>query len=332
MIGPDEARLGDALSLLLIAVLADAVLAGLPGLRDVLRAPAFAVRGLAGWCDARLNRPHRSEAARRIRGILVILVIAGAAWAAGFAVERLVRAEGAWPGLEAVVLLFLLWHRAAFDLARAVAARLRAGDESGARAALARLSPSDAAAPDAYSVARAAIEAEARGFGAGVVGVTLWYVAFGLPGAVLFRAVHEASLRIGQGAAPGAAFGAAAFRLDSLLGLIPAPVAGTLLALAAIFVPRANPLRGFRVMIRDFAKHGSPLSGWTFAAVAGALGLALAGPRRGAPDEVPPGWIGDGRARAEPADVGRASYLFAVAGLIHIGLLAGAFALLRAAA
>ena len=331
MIGPVEARLGDALSLLLIAVLADAVLAGLPGLRDVLRAPAFAVRGLAGWCDARLNRPHRSAAARRIRGILVILVIAAASWAAGVAIERLVRAEGAWPGLEAIVLLFLLWQRAPFDLARAVAARLRAGDEAGANAALARLLPGDASAPDGYSVARAAIGAEATSFGAGVVGVTLWYVAFGLPGVFLFRVVHEASLRIGYSTAHGAPFGVPAFRLDSLLGLIPAPVAGTLLALAATFVPRANPFRGFRVMVRDFGKNGAPQSDWALGAVAGALGLALAGPRRTADGSAAGAWVGDGRARAEPADIGRASYLFAVAGLIHIGLLAGAFALLRAA-
>jgi adenosylcobinamide-phosphate synthase len=121
-----------------------------------------------------------------------------------------------------------------------------------------------------------------------------------------------------------------ALRLDALFGFFPAPVAGLLLALSGIFVPRANPFMGLTIMVRDFAKHRSPLSGWTFGAVAGALGLALAGPRRDAPDLSPSGWIGDGRARAEPADIARASYLFAVACLIHMGIIAGALALLRA--
>ena len=52
-------------------------------------------------------------------------------------------------------------------------------------------------------------------------------------------------------------------------------------------------------------KHRSPNAGWPEAAMAGALGLALAGPRRYAARVINDPWLGDGRARATVADIGR---------------------------
>ena len=56
-------------------------------------------------------------------------------------------------------------------------------------------------------------------------------------------------------------------------------------------------------------------------AVAGALGLALAGPRRYGTETVNDPWIGDGRARATALDIRRALYLYVVAGLILAALI-----------
>ena len=51
-------------------------------------------------------------------------------------------------------------------------------------------------------------------------------------------------------------------------------------------------------MLRDGRKHRSPNAGWPEAAMAGALGLALAGPRRYAEGVVADPWLGEGtRAR-----------------------------------
>ena len=43
--------------------------------------------------------------------------------------------------------------------------------------------------------------------------------------------------------------------------------------------------------------------------MAGALGLALAGPRRYAEGVVADPWVGEGTARAAPADIGRALFI-----------------------
>jgi adenosylcobinamide-phosphate synthase len=59
--------------------------------------------------------------------------------------------------------------------------------------------------------------------------------------------------------------------------------------------------------------------------MAGALGLALAGPRRYPEGLVADPWLGDGTARAATSDVRRALRLYRLACLIEGGLLLGAW-------
>ncbi len=313
--------LGDGLSLLLIAFLADAALGGIPGIRELLAAPLALVRQTAGALERRLNRERRGPKTRFVRGVLVMLFLAAVGWAVGQAAVDAIRDAGAGRGAEAAVLLFLAAQHRPFALARRVAASLRKDDRPAAAAALGQLAGCPVATDDPHAMARGAIEALATALAAGVVGLSLWYLAFGLPGACLYRIVHEAARRIGGTTPRGAAFGMATARLDALLGLVPGPVAGLALAVAALFVSGANPARALATMGRDFAKLAAPACGWTAGAVAGALGLALGGPRPGGAGGP---WIGDGRARAGAADVRGATYLFAVAALIHAGALAAA--------
>ena len=74
-------------------------------------------------------------------------------------------------------------------------------------------------------------------------------------------------------------------------------------------------------MRRDAGKHRSPNAGYPEAAMAGALGLSLAGPRvyGGAP--VEDAFMGDGRREAEAADIRRALALYRAADAILIVLL-----------
>ena len=62
-------------------------------------------------------------------------------------------------------------------------------------------------------------------------------------------------------------------------------------------------------MLRDGRKHRSPNAGWPEAAMAGALGLALAGPRHYHEGTVEDPLLGDGtpRAPAAPTSTGRCS-------------------------
>jgi adenosylcobinamide-phosphate synthase len=119
------------------------------------------------------------------------------------------------------------------------------------------------------------------------------------------------------------AFGWAAARFDDLMNLVPARVGGLLLAAAAIFTAGCRPGHAVTIMLRDARKHRSLNAGWPEGAMAGALGLALAGPRRYAQGVVADRWLGDGTARAATGDIARALSLYRLACLLEGGVLCG---------
>jgi adenosylcobinamide-phosphate synthase len=108
-----------------------------------------------------------------------------------------------------------------------------------------------------------------------------------------------------------------AARLDDVLNLVPARLAGLFLVAAASLVPSGDASGAWRAMRRDAGKHRSPNAGWPEAAMAGALGLALGGPRRYAETTVDDPWIGDGRTRATGQDIEAALSVYVAACLIN---------------
>jgi len=320
-IGPENFYGGGVpLGVLLAALLVDAVFAGIPGLRRVFAAPEATLGAIVSWLDGRRDR--RSAASRVARGLVAVLIVTVAAFAIGYVIAGLALGwRHGWIA-EIFVVASLLAQRSAFDGARSVARMLRSRGVEVGRATLAPSVSYDVSALDENAVARGAIEGCAERFCDGVIAPALWYILLGLPGICAYRAISAASRRIGHATPHYAAFGAAAAWLDRVVNIAPAPVAGVILILAAAFVPGANPLRALTTMVRDSRNRGAPGAGWTESAVAGALGLSLAGPRRYRGEMVRGPWIGSGRARATPADITRAVYLFAVACLLAIGIAA----------
>ena len=190
------------------------------------------------------------------------------------------------------------------------------------RAAVARIVGRDPQSLDAHGVARAAIESLAENFADGVVAPIFWYVLLGLPGLLVYKTVNTLDSMIGYRNDRYRAFGWASARLDDVLNLIPARLAGLILVLAAPFVPKGRPVAAMVTMVTESGHHRSPNSGWPEAAAAGALGLALGGPRKYPGLVVDEKWIGSGRARAEIADIHRALHLFTVACVMDAGLVA----------
>jgi adenosylcobinamide-phosphate synthase len=77
-------------------------------------------------------------------------------------------------------------------------------------------------------------------------------------------------------------------------------------------------------MWRDARHHRSPNAGWQEAALAGALGVALAGPRRYHGEVVDDAWMGkDGRREAGVPDIRRGLVLFRLASALLMLLVAG---------
>ena len=75
-------------------------------------------------------------------------------------------------------------------------------------------------------------------------------------------------------------------------------------------------------MWRDAHRHRSPNAGWPEAAMAGALGLSLAGPRSYGGVQVDDAVMGDGRRAAKAADIRAALALYRRADAVLIALVA----------
>ena len=100
------------------------------------------------------------------------------------------------------------------------------------------------------------------------------------------------------------------------MNFVPARLAGCYFVAAALLVPGASAANSWRVMLRDAPKHRSPSAGWQEAAVAGALDIALAGPRTYPHEVVDDDWMGDGRATLDAGDIHRSLRLYLTAGAL----------------
>ena len=317
----------DPLVLLLMAILVEAYIGEAERLFKTVPHPVRIIGNAIGFFDRKLNRETRSQVDRAFRGALVVAFMVLATGAVGWAVAWL-SLHHPWGWIvEFLAIVSLLAARGLYDRVSAVGKALRDGVEP-AREAVSHIVGRDPAQMDGFGVARAAIESLAENFSDGVVAPVFWYVLFGFPGLLVYKTVNTLDSMIGYPTPKYRAFGMTAARLDDVLNLIPARLAGLFIVVAALFVPTAKPGGALRVMLRDSGKHRSFNAGWPEGAMAGALDLALAGPRQYPGRTVNDPWIGGGTAKAGPKDISRGLYLYGVACLINFMWVA-AFAMVR---
>jgi adenosylcobinamide-phosphate synthase len=279
--------------------------------------------GWPGWLYARIGHPvtwlgaviawlerlcNRGTRSRRIGmgAVCVALVLAVVTGPALLLQSRLPEGIGgvilggvlAWP---------LIALRAMHGHVAAVAAPLSAGDLAAARAAVAMIVGRDPAALDEAGVARAVIESLAENTGDGIVAPIFWGVVAGLPGIAAYKAVNTLDSMIGHRNDRFEAFGKVAARVDDVANLIPARLTGGLFALAA----RRHMARALRIMWRDARAHRSPNAGWSEAAMAGALGVRLSGPRIYGDRVSAEPWLNGAARDPGPGDLRRALRLYA---------------------
>ncbi|MFP6759734.1 MAG: cobalamin biosynthesis protein [Alphaproteobacteria bacterium] len=297
----------ESLIILLVAMALDFYL-GAPIRRRGWRwHPQTALTCLAQWCDARLNR--RTARARAVRGALALAILGLAAGAVGFGFDRLAASDPLMVILVLVLVTALIDQREAYlalvELGRCLAAR----DRACAEAALAVLTPRDPVHLDDYALVRVGIEAAADNFVRQWVAPILAYVVFGVAGMLVWWLVLTLC-RVAGGRDPEhSAFGAPIRAALALLAFVPVRLAGGLLAFAAAGTD--GGIAGALGVVRR-----NKGIAWPEAALAGALDLALGGPRRYTARVVDSPWIGGGRARAKPGDITAAARLIARATLL----------------
>jgi adenosylcobinamide-phosphate synthase len=269
--------------------------------------------------DGRLNREALAGPARRWRGVAALLALLLAVGVPTAIVAGLLRQmPGGW-AVEAVLATTLLAQKELGRAVRAVAKGLGRSLDEG-RAAVRHVVGRDPEALDEAGVARAAIESLAENASDGVIAPLFWLIVLGLPGIALYKAVNTADSMIGHKSLKYRDYGWASARFDDLLNWVPARLTGLLLVVAAGLVPGRRAVAAWDAMLSDAAKHDSPNAGWPEAAMAGALGVTLGGPRAydGEVHELPT--MGRGRAAVDAADIERALRLYGM--LLNLALAA----------
>ena len=311
--------LSAAVPVLVVALVLDAALGDMPWLFRRIPHPVALLGRVISFLDHRLNRRERIPADRRRRGALTLALVVGLAALAGWA------EAGLGPWAEAIAVFILIAQRSLHDHVRAVASALGA-DLASARSAVAGIVGRDPDSLDAHGVARAAIESLAENFSDGVVAPVFWFLLLGVPGLAAYKAINTLDSMIGHRTERHRAFGAWSARADDIVNFLPARLAAILVMLAALPFPWAGARGAWEVALADAHKHRSVNAGWPEAAMAGALGLALAGPRRYGAEWTGDAWMGQGRRQATAADIRLALKLFAAACGLHavaaVGMLA----------
>jgi adenosylcobinamide-phosphate synthase len=315
----------DPVLLLVAGLVVDALFGDMPAIFRYVPHPVILAGRAIAFFDSKLNREIRSEASRRERGIVTVTVLVGGAALLGLIVERVCRGTLVGSVVEAVLIAVLVAQRSLYEHVAAVATALSTSGLNSGREAVRHIVGRDPMSLDVHGVARAAIESLAENFSDGVVAPVVWYLLLGLPGLFVYKMANTLDSMIGHRTPHHRAFGWAAARLDDVLNTVPAPLSGLLLAMAAIFAKNCRPGHALVIMLRDGRKHHSPNAGWPESAMAGALGLALAGPRRYPEGLVADPWLGDGSARAGVSDILRGLQLYRLACFLEAGSLMGAW-------
>ncbi|MCI9193987.1 MAG: cobalamin biosynthesis protein CobD [Angelakisella sp.] len=271
--------------------------------REMGRAISALEKGLRGLFPA-------TPGGERAAGAVLALVLPVGSFWLGWAVLWLCGRLAPWLGLAAEVLLCsqCLAARELKKESMAVYRELERGDLSAARTAVARIVGRDTGSLTAEGVTKAAVETVAENTSDGEIAPLFWMAIGGAPLALAYKAVNTMDSMVGYRNERYRYFGTAAARLDDLVNWLPA-------RMAALVMVALCPLAGldaegaFRVWRRDRKKHKSPNSAQTEAAMAGALGVQLAGDAWYFGELHHKPTLGDDLRPVRPADIKKADQL-----------------------
>ena len=306
--------------LALIAVATEAIVGYPAAVYRLIGHPVTWIGRLIAWCDEAWNSPTLSFEARRWRGVFTLLLLLVVAIAAGVAIMSVLAPF--FPVLLGGVLASSLLAQRSLDAhVAAVATALECDGIEAGRQAVAQIVGRETKNLDEAAVCRAAIESLAENFSDGVVAPLFWMVLAGLPGALAYKAINTADSMIGHKSERHLAFGWASARCDDLVNLPASRLSALWLILAAALLG-LSPAGALATVRRDASHHRSPNAGWPEAAMAGALGIRLSGPRIYDGVAVEERWVGEGNSELGARDIRLALKLYRTACGVQIAVLA----------
>lgn len=284
--------------------------------------PVVAMGRAIAWLEPRLRVvfPDSPAGKRRAGAVLVAILCAGSF---GISAAAVLLAGWLNPVLGFVVEAWLCYQAlAACELRRQSQRVVRELADAGlpaARKAVGMIVGRDTAELDEEGVLKASVETVAENTADGVVAPLVYLMVGGAPLGMLYKAVNTMDSMVGYKNDRYIDFGRAAARVDDVLGFIPS-------RFAALCMVAAAPLAGlsakgaWRIWRRDRFNHASPNSAQTESAMAGALGVRLAGDAVYFGKLVKKPTMGDALRPIERSDVVRANRLMTIASVLALAV------------
>ncbi len=208
-----------------------------------------------------------------------------------------------------------------------------------ARKAVGRIVGRDTERLDEEGIIKACVESVAESFSDGMFAPMLCFSLGGAPFAFFYKSVNTMDSMVGYKNEKYRYFGTAAARADDLLNLIPSRLSALLIILAASILSKPSlklpgevkslkaqggkrcldegaGRRAFLIWKRDRRNHASPNSAQTESAMAGALGVSLAGGAYYFGEYYDKPTIGDPLRKIEKDDILRAGSLYLTASIL----------------
>lgn len=301
------------LIILSLALVLDRLIGDPPKLWQRLPHPVVVFGKAIAWGEKRFNDSVLPATTLRRNGMALTAALVAACIALGVVIEALLPLLGtAGAVLEILIVAVFLAQKSLADHVRAVLNGLREDGIEGGRKAVSMIVGRNPDQLDEGGVSRAAIESLAENASDGIVAPAFWFLIGGLPGLFAYKLINTADSMIGHLNDRYRDFGRFAARLDDVVNYLPARLTGLLVVIAtAVMHGRSVGARAFTVMRRDARLHRSPNAGWPESAFAGALDLALAGPRQYGTEKVEgPMLNASGKRDADAGDVEAALKLF----------------------
>lgn len=294
----------------LLALLIEAIV-GYPGqLLKRIGHPVIWIGSLIDWLDRAFNRENWGRLSRKLAGFAALFVMVGLPAGFAFALERGLLLVPFGFVAVGVLASTLLAQRSLHSHVARVATALDEGGVGAGREAVSHIVGRDPNALDESGICRAAIESLAENFSDGVVAPAFWTAVCGLSGGVAYKAINTGDSMIGHRTTRHRDFGYAVAKLDDLVNLPASRISALLIVAAAAVTRNASVAQSWSAVCRDARRHRSPNAGYPEAAMAGALGLSLAGPRVYGGELVQDAFMGNGRRNANPQDIRAALTLY----------------------
>lgn len=191
----------------------------------------------------------------------------------------------------------------------------------GARKAVGRIVGRDTMELSKEEIIKATVETVAENFSDGIF-APMFYVIIGGPVlGYVYKVINTMDSMIGYKDKKYSSIGYAAAKLDDLANFLPSRIAGLLIVLASF--PSYSIKDAWKIFQRDRFCHASPNSAQTELAVAGALGIQLAGDAYYFGKKYEKPYIGDAMRKVEERDIQRVNVLISKSALYGIVFLCG---------